>query len=223
MGTQIELQSSDGHTFSAYRADPAGAPKGGVLVIQEIFGVNQHIRAVCDGYAAEGYVAIAPALFDRVEPGKELGYSADDVQAGIEVVSQMKPGNTLRDLQATANALQEAGKVGVVGYCYGGTMAWVSAAKLDGIACASSYYGGGIDRQAALEPRVPVILHFGEHDQAIPKSAIDAVRQAHPDVPIHMYDAGHGFNCDLRDSYDQASAKLARERTLAFFAEHLGR
>ncbi|MDD9933215.1 MAG: dienelactone hydrolase family protein [Myxococcales bacterium] len=222
MGTTIELEAADGHKLSAYRAEPQGAPRGGVLVIQEIFGVNDHIRSVCDGYAQAGYLAIAPALFDRVERGVELGYDEPGIQGGIKVVSQMKPGNTLRDLQAATDALSEAGKVGVVGYCYGGTMAWVSAAKLEGIACAAGYYGGQIDKQVALSPRVPVILHFGERDHAIPMEAVDAVRKAHPDVPVHVYPAGHGFNCDARDSYDAESAKLARERTLELFAKHVG-
>ncbi len=221
MGATIELTPSDGHTLGAYRADPSGTPRGSVLVIQEIFGVNAHIRSVCDGYAKDGYVAIAPALFDRVERGIELGYEPPDVQQGVGFVGRLKPGDTLRDLQATADELLKSGKVGVVGYCYGGLLTWVAAAKLDGIACASSYYGGGIPAQAALVPRVPTILHFGENDTHIPMRDVDKIRAAHPDLPIHVYAAGHGFSCDARASYHAESAKLARERTLALFASHL--
>jgi carboxymethylenebutenolidase len=192
-------------------------------VIQEIFGVNEHIRAVCDDFASEGYCAIAPALFDRVERGIEVGYGPDDVKRGVAVVSQLKPGNTLRDLQATANELANSGKVGVVGYCYGGTMAWVAAAKLDAIACAASYYGGGLSRQLNLAPRVPIILHFGEQDGGIPMSEVDKVRQTFPALPVFVYaQAGHGFNCNLRESYHVESAQLARSRTLELFAEHIG-
>lgn len=222
MGTTIELRANDGHTLAAYRAEPAGTARGGVLVIQEIFGVNPHVRSVCDGYARDGYVAVAPALFDRVERGVELGYGPTDLQKGVGYVGQLKPGNTLRDLQAAADALATAGKVGVVGYCYGGLLTWIAAAKLDRIACASSYYGGGVPSQAGLVPRVPTILHFGERDTYIPMSDVAKLREAHPELPVHVYPADHGFNCDARQSYDEASAKLARERTLTLFRTHIG-
>lgn len=223
MGTLIELTASDGHRFGAYRADhPGNKPRGGVLVIQEIFGVNAHIRSVCDSYAQEGYVAIAPAMFDRVERCVELGYTPDDSKRGIGYVTRMKPGDTRADLQVTANELGKSGKVGVVGYCWGGTQTWIAAAKLDGIACASGYYGGGLATQVELAPRVPTILHFGDKDGHIPLTDVEKVRAARPEVAVYVYPAGHGFNCEARASYDAASAKLARERTLALFAKHLG-
>src|SRR5689334_12830558 len=181
MGTNIELQSSDGHKFSAYVAEPEGKPRGGVLVIQEIFGVNAHIRSVCDGYARDGYRALAPALFDRVERGVELGYDGPAMQRGGGITMQLKPGDTLRDLQAGADELAKSGKVGVVGYCYGGTMVWASVSRLDRIAAGSSYYGGRIAQQLDKPPRVPVILHFGEQDAMIPLTDIDKVRAAFPD------------------------------------------
>ena len=222
MGKTIELTTSDGHELSAYAAEPEGKAHGGVLVIQEIFGVNAHIRSVCDGYARDGYRALAPALFDRVERGVELGYDGPAMQRGGGITMQLKPGDVLRDLQAAADELAKAGKVGVVGYCYGGTMTWAAASRLERVDAASSYYGGRLAQQLDKAPRVPVILHFGEQDAMIPMADIDKVRTAFPDVPIYIYPAGHGFNCDARASYHAESAKLARERTLELFAKHVG-
>ena len=220
MGTQITITSSDGHQFAGYRADPSGPPRGGVLVIQEIFGVNEHIRSVCDGYAADGYVAIAPALFDRVERGVEVGYVGADMQKGVSIVTQLKPGNALKDLQATIDELAKVGKVGVVGYCYGGTMAWAAASMLDRVAAASCYYGGRIALDRA--PRVPTQAHFGETDASIPMATVEALRAAHPNVQFFVYPAGHGFNCEARGAYHEESAKLAKQRTLELFRTHLG-
>jgi carboxymethylenebutenolidase len=222
MGTSIKLDASDGHRFAAYRADPEAKARGGVLVIQEIFGVNEHIRAVCDEYARDGYVAIAPALFDRIEPGVELGYDGESMRRGVEIVMQVKPRDALADMQAVVDELAKAGKVGVVGYCYGGTLAWSAAARLDGVAAASCYYGGQISRQKDVVLKAPVILHFGEQDAMIPLTEIDAVRAVHPDVPIYVYPAGHGFNCDHRGSYSKESAALAKQRTLELFQKHVG-
>jgi carboxymethylenebutenolidase len=222
MGTTIELTTSDGHKLSAYLAEPSGKPRGGVLVIQEIFGVNPHIRSVCDDYAQEGYRALAPALFDRVERGVELGYDGPAMQRGGGITMQLKPGDVLRDLQCAADELAKSGKVGVVGYCYGGTMTWAAACRLEHVAAASSYYGGRVAQQLDKPPRVPVIMHFGEQDAMIPPADIDKVRAAFPDVPIYVYPAGHGFNCDARGSYHAESAKLARQRTLELFAKHVG-
>jgi carboxymethylenebutenolidase len=220
MGTQVTITASDGHQLAGYRADPAGPPRGGVLVIQEIFGVNAHIRSVCDGYAADGYVAIAPALFDRVERGVETGYAGADMQRAVSFVTQLKPGNALKDLQATIDELAKVGKVGVVGYCYGGTMAWAASAMLDRVAAASCYYGGRIARDRA--PRVPTQAHFGETDASIPMSDVEALRAAHPAVQVFVYPAGHGFNCEARGAYDEESAKLAKQRTLELFRAHVG-
>ncbi len=221
MGETIRLRASDGFELSAYRAAPSGTPRGGLVVIQEIFGVNGHIRRVADGYAAEGFVAIAPALFDRIEPGLELGYGQDDIERGRGLKARAPTDAALRDISAARDAAA-AGKVGVVGYCWGGYLSWLSATRLDGFAAAVSYYGGGIGSVAEEMPRCPVLLHFGEKDHAIPLSEVETVRKAHPDLEIHVYPAGHGFNCDERGSYDADSARLARERSLAFLRRHIG-
>ena len=224
MGTTIQLTASDGHQLAAYRADPEGAPKGGVVVIQEIFGVNAHIRAVADGYAAAGYVAIAPAMFDRVKRDVELGYEGDDIGIGRDMAFPMGWETPVLDMGAAVSAAAEAGKVGTVGYCWGGSLSYLSACKLD-IACAVGYYGGQItkilDADPTAKPKVPTMLHFGNNDAGIPLDMVERVRSENPNVPIHMYEAGHGFNCDHRGSYDEASAKTARARTLEFFAEHM--
>ena len=224
MGQMIELTAADGHRLQAYRADPAGAPRAGVVVIQEIFGVNAHIREVADGYAAQGYAAIAPALFDRVRTGVELGYEEGAIAEGRDLAFSMNPDVPVRDVEAAVEAAAAAGKVGVVGYCWGGSLAFLAACKLD-VAAASSYYGGQIvaalEREPELKPAAPVIMHFGEHDAGIPLADVDRIRASFPEVPVHLYDAGHGFNCDHRGSYDEAACRVARERTLAFFAERL--
>lgn len=222
MGDMITITSGDGFEFAAYRALPAGTPKGGVMVIQEIFGVNSHIREVADGYAADGYAAIAPALFDRAERGVELGYQGDDFGRGAGLAfKDLKMPETLADLAATTKVLSEHGKVGAVGYCFGGLLAYLSACNVDGLACSVGYYGGGIAGQLS-QPRIPLILHFGELDSHIPMTDVEKIKAAHPDLPVHTYNADHGFNCDHRESHDAESAKLARSRTLEFFAEHIG-
>lgn len=220
---QRQLTSADGFTLGAYEALPEGTPKGGIVVIQEIFGVNDHIREVTDGYAAEGYAAIAPQIFDRIERGIELGYEEADMNRGIELAFQkLEMPNTLADIQAAIDAASVHGKVGVVGFCFGGLLTWLTACNLSGVAAACCYYGGGIAGQAELTPKCPVMMHFGELDAHIPMSDVEKIRAAQPDVQIFTYDADHGFNCDHRASYNEAAAKLARERTLAFFAEHVG-
>jgi len=223
MGERIEMRADDGFSFGAYRAEPAGTARGAVVVIQEIFGVNQHIREVADGYAAEGYVAIAPQLFDRVEPDIELGYAEPDLSRGIELAFQkLDHADALRDLQAAVNEAGRSGPVGVVGYCFGGLLAWRAACDLDGVAAAVAYYGGGVAREAEREPRCPVMMHFGERDAHIPLEGVEKVRAAQPDLRIYVYPADHGFNCDHRGSYDADSAAEAKSRTVAFFAERLG-
>ena len=225
MGQMIELTASDGHTLAAYRADPAGAPRAGVVVIQEIFGVNAHIREVADDYAAQGYLAIAPALFDRSRPGVELGYDESAIAEGRDLAFAMDPDLPVRDVEAAVKAAASAGKVGAVGYCWGGSLTFLAACKL-GVAAASSYYGGQIvaalEREPGLAPAAPLIMHFGEHDAGIPLDDVDRIRKTFPDAPVYMYDAGHGFNCDHRGSYDESSRRTARQRTLDFFAERLG-
>lgn len=223
MGHRIELRAADGFELGAWESTPVGAPKGAVVVIQEIFGVNGHIREVVDGYAEAGYAAVAPQIFDRAEPNVELGYEEADMGRGIELAFQkLQMPNTLADIQAAIDHASAHGRVGVVGYCFGGLLTWLSACELNGVAAASSYYGGGVAGEAGRSPKCPVIMHFGELDAHIPLSDVDKVKAAQPDVPVYVYAADHGFNCDHRASYDAPSADLARQRTLAFFAEHLG-
>ncbi len=222
MGTMIELVAADGFHLSAYRADAPHAPRGGVVVVQEIFGVNSHIKSVCDGYAADGYLVIAPALFDRCERGVDLGYTPADIARGREIKAKTATDPALLDVTAARDVLAGSGKVGIVGYCWGGYIAWLCAARVGGLACAISYYGGGITDAAAEHPKCPVLAHFGERDSVIPIAAVKRFAAAHPEVEIHIYPADHGFNCDQRASYDPVSASLARERSLRFFRQHIG-
>jgi carboxymethylenebutenolidase len=223
MGETLTLTSEDGHKFAAYRANPSGAPRGGLVVVQEIFGVNQHIRKVADGFAADGYVAIAPALFDRVERGYETGYGPQDIERGRATRGKLSTDQAMMDVKATVKELQKAGlKVGVVGYCFGGTVAWLSATRVDGVSAAVGYYGGGVPDAKDEKAKCPVILHFGETDASIPMEAVEQVKKAQPNVPVYVYPAGHGFVCDERGSYHAESAKTARERTIDFFRKHLG-
>ena len=217
---QETLQAADGHRLAAYRATPAGKPRGALVVVQEIFGVNSHIRAVADGYAADGWLAVAPAMFDRVERGIELGYTPADIERGRELKGGCSNDHALLDIAAAVDTVRSAGKVAVIGYCWGGTLAWLAACRQPGLSAAVSYYGGGIGELVDLTPRCPVLAHFGERDASIPLSVPEALRRAHPEVEIHIYPAGHGFNCDQRGSFDAASAKLARERSLAFLNAH---
>jgi carboxymethylenebutenolidase len=217
----IELTTEDGATIGAYRADPEGKPKAGLVVVQEIFGVNHHIRAVADRYAALGYLAVAPALFDRVERGVELDYTPEGVGKGRSLLGGLSAEQSLTDIAAAAAVAAEAGPVGLVGYCWGGRLAYLAACRLDGVAAAVGYYGGRIVDFLGETPQAPLLLHFGERDAHIPLSEVEAIRAAHPELPIHVYAADHGFNCDERASYDKPSADLALERTLAFFERHL--
>lgn len=221
MGDKVTLTCTDGQQIGAYLARPEGPPRGGVVVLQEIFGANQHIRKVADGYAAQGYLAIAPSLFDRVEPGLELGYTGDDPKKGIETRAKTELSRTLMDIEAAVEAVKSAGKVGVVGYCWGGTLAYACAVNLPGVAAAVGYYGGGVAAMCEQAPKIPTMLHFGETDHSISMADVEKVKMNQPSVPVFVYPAGHGFNCDERASYHQESADLARSRTLAFFAGKL--
>lgn len=220
MPQTIKLTASDGHEFDAYKVEPDGSSRGGVVVVQEIFGVNGHIRSVCDGYASLGYTVVGPALFDRVQPGIELGYEAEDIARGRELKGQVSYDQAVLDVDAAVRSLADAGKVGVVGYCWGGSVAWLAATRL-GVACAVGYYGGQVIDHVDEKPGAPVMLHFGERDASIPMDAVERIRAAHPDVPVHVYAAGHGFNCDHRKDFDAACADVARSRTVEFFARHL--
>ncbi|HEX6243940.1 MAG TPA: dienelactone hydrolase family protein [Polyangiales bacterium] len=217
----IRLRSADGKELSAYRALPARQPKAGIVVIQEIFGVNPHIRRVADGYAEQGYEVLAPALFDRIEPGVEFAYDGDGIAKGRGLIQRLGWDAPLADIGAAAAALASNGKVGVVGYCWGGTLAFLSAARVDGIAAAVGYYGTAISKQLDATPKVPTLLHFGEKDASVPPADIETIRRRQPELSIEVYPADHGFNCDARGSYHAPSAALALERTLAFFARHL--
>jgi carboxymethylenebutenolidase len=222
MGEFTTLMARDGHEFNAWLAAPSGPSRGAVVIAQEIFGVNRHIRAVADSYAAAGYVTIAPCLFDRIRRGIELGYSEPEVQEGRGYRLQIPLANTLVDLTSSINVVKHAGRVSVVGYCWGGTLAYVAACELP-VACAVSYYGGQIKDHLAKSPRRPVMYHFGERDPHIPLADVEKIRAADPHGVFHLYPADHGFNCDERGSYDAASAALARDRTLQFLAAQMER
>jgi carboxymethylenebutenolidase len=222
MGRMIELTASDNRKLSAYRADPAGKPRGGLVVIQEIFGVNSHMKSVADGFAADGYLAIAPALFDRVQSNVDLGYTPEDIGKGREIRAKVTNDMAMKDVEAAVKEASAAGKVGIVGYCWGGFITWLAAAKLPGLAAAVPYYGGGILDNAELEPRVPLMGHFGERDAHIPVQGVKQLAERHRKHQIFIYAADHGFNCDQRGSYDAAAAKQARARTLEFFRQHVG-
>ena len=229
MSQFIDLTSADGFVFPAYVAKPAGKAKGAIVVLQEIFGVNSHIRNVADGYAAQGYLAVAPATFHRAKQGVELGYTADDMGAGSALkaaIESLPAPGVMPDIQAAVDyaAKESGGKVGVVGYCWGGLLSWRSACLVNGLAAAAPYYGGGSTTEAeiARQPKCPVLAHFGEKDHWISLESVEAFKKAHPEVEVHVYAADHGFNCDQRGSYDEPAAKLALQRTLAFFAKHVG-
>ena len=227
MGQFTELKVADGQAIPAYVARPAGQAKGGVVVIQEIFGVNSHIRSVADGYAAKGYLAVAPAIFHRVKPQVDLGYQADDMSAGMafKAATEALPSpGVMQDIQASIELASQAGKVGIVGFCYGGLLTWRAACELQGLSAAVPYYGGGVTTPDEIKrkPMVPVLAHFGDKDQHISVESVEAFKKAHPEVEVHIYSADHGFNCDQRGSFDEPAARLARDRTLEFFAKHLG-
>ncbi len=222
MGRFIELTARDGFRLSAWRADPAGTPRGAIVVAQEIFGVNGHIRDVCEGFAADGYVAIAPALFDRYEPKVDIGYTPPDIATGRALKAQAQLDPALRDIASARDAVAAAGKVAVIGYCWGGYIAWMAASRLPGFACAVPYYGGGILDAPTETFRCPVLAHFGERDGNIPVAGVRELMARRPEAQIFIYAADHGFNCDQRASYDAAAAKLARTRTLLFLQAHVG-
>ncbi len=224
MGEAIRLTADDGFELGAYEAKPEGAPRGGLVVIQEIFGVNAHIRSVADGFAEDGYHVIAPAIFDRAEANAELGYDKDDMQRGVALRNQISTEATILDIRATVAALAASGKVGLVGYCWGGSLAWFTACRVPGVAGTIGYYGGMIAAHLDETPKVPVMLHFGEKDGGIPMSDVDKVRDAVDPamVQIFTYPAGHAFNRDGTPAFNDHSAMLARMRTVKFLREHVG-
>jgi carboxymethylenebutenolidase len=225
----VRLHAADGFELPAYVAHPKGAPKGAIVVVQEIFGVNAHIREVADGYAAQGYLAVAPATFHRAKHGVELGYTADDMQAGMVLktaVDAMPAPGVMADIQAAVDyaAKTSGGKVGIVGYCWGGLLTWRAAEMVTGLSAAVPYYGGGstTHEEIARHPHCPVLSHYAEQDHWIPLDTVEKFKHAHPEVEVHLYPADHGFNCDHRGAYQEESAKLALRRTLAFFTKHVG-
>ena len=223
MGEKLSITSGDGFAFDCYAAGPAGAPKGGILIIQEIFGVNSHIRDVADGYAADGYLAYAPALYDRVEKDFQVEYTPEDIARGRDVRAKLPWEDAVRDMAAAVGALGSAGvgRIGSVGYCWGGSCSFLVATRI-GVGASVCYYGGQIAPFKDEKARNPLMMHFGENDHGIPMGDVEAIRAAQPDAEVHIYPAGHGFNCDRRGDWHEASATLARERTLAFFARHVG-
>jgi carboxymethylenebutenolidase len=220
MAETVKLTAADANKLDAYLARPEGTPKGGLVVCQEIFGVNHHIRAVAEGFASQGFLAVAPALFDRVKPGVELDYTAEGIAEGRALRTALVWEDVMADVAAAIKAAREAGAVGVVGYCWGGSLAWLAACRLE-IAAAVGYYGGQIHEHRQETPRAPVLLHFGAQDELIPPAHVAEIRRLHPTVQIFTYPAGHGFNCDARADFDEDSAGIAGERTFAFLDEHL--
>jgi carboxymethylenebutenolidase len=220
MGEFTTLMARDGHEFQAWLSAPKGTPRGAVVIGQEIFGVNGHIRSVTDEYASHGYLAIAPALLDRARRGVQLGYSAAEIQEGFGYRLQVSNEQALKDIAAATAVVRHAGRVAVVGYCWGGLCAWLAARELP-VACAVSYYGGLIAQNLETVPRKPVMYHFGERDTHIPLAEVEQIRAAHPQGVFHLYPAGHGFNCSERPDYDAASSALALQRSLEFLSAHI--
>ncbi len=219
MGSIIKLTAEDGHQFNAWRAEPAGEPKGGVVVLQEVFGVNDHIREVTDGFAADGYVAVAPAIYDRVSPDVALPYTPEAMTEARSLRDQAGWDGPVMDIRAAVKSLPTP--VGVVGYCWGGSLTFLTACRVEGVSCGVSYYGGQIVPFKDEKPACPLMMHFGDMDASIPMEDIETIRAAQPQAEIHVYHADHGFNCDHRGQFEPDSAKLARERTLAFFSTHM--
>ena len=217
MGRKIKLKAADGFELGAYRADPAGMPRGRVVVIQEIFGVNHHIRSVCDRLASAGYIALAPQVFDRVERNFETGYSESEVAHARTFIPKLDWAKVMMDTEAAIDALKREGSVAVIGFCLGGSVSYLAATKLGGLAAAVCYYGGQIIQHIDKKPRCPVQMHFGALDTHIPMSDVEMMKEKQPQAEIYVYQhAGHGFHCDERGSYDQPSSRIAWERTLGF-------
>ncbi|MGB8363418.1 MAG: dienelactone hydrolase family protein [Rhizomicrobium sp.] len=222
-GKMIAMKMKDGAEIGVYRVEPTGARHGGLVLIQEIFGVTDHIKELCDGYAADGYEVLAPSLYDREAPGFQASYSPEDIQKAIKIARADHAFDlSIADSQMCIDALKSKGPVFMTGYCYGGSVTWAAACRCDGLAAASGYYGSIIVQMAEWQPKCPTILHFGKHDHGIPMEAVEKVQKLHPDVNIYVYDAGHGFNSDRRTDYNEECAKLARQRTLDLFRANGG-
>ena len=224
MGTMTKMKMSDGAEIGVYHVEPKSARRGGLVVIQEIFGVNEHIRDVCEDYAKDGYEVLSPALYDREAPGFETGYTPDDIQKAIKIARGEHPFDlSIKDTQTCIDALKGKGAVFITGFCYGGTVTWAAACKCDGLAAASGYYGGQIAQMNDLQPKCPTILHFGQNDHGIPLSDVEKIRGSHPDVTVYVYEGcGHGFNSDRRTDYNDEAHKLGMKRTLELFGANGG-
>jgi len=222
MGQHVKLTTTDAHTLGSYRADPAGQPKGGLVVVQEIFGVNHHIRAVCDRLAALGYTAIAPAVFDRFVRDFECGYTPDEIAHARGYLGNLNFDHMMHDMTAAKNELKGVGPIGVIGFCMGGTAAFLAACRIPGIAAAVSYYGGMIGKFADEKPKCPLQMHFGEKDEGIPLATVEEIKKKQPQAETYIYPgAPHGFYCDERASYRQDAADLAWSRTQEFLKKHM--
>jgi carboxymethylenebutenolidase len=217
----ITLTAADGHMLSAWEARPASPPKAGLVLVQEAFGVNAHMREVAERFAGLGYHVVVPAMYDRYERGFEVGYGEPEIARGIAMLRGLDWDKALLDIDAARAAVRAVTmKVGIVGYCFGGSMAWLSACRLsfDAAVC---YYGSRIPAHAGETPRCPLIAHFGRLDKGIPLEGVEQVAAAHAQIPIYLYDAGHGFSCDRRPAFDRAAHDLAWRRTTEFFAAKL--
>ncbi len=222
-GQMIKMKMGDGAEIGVYHVEPKGARRGGLVLIQEIFGITEHIKQCCDGYADEGYEVLGPALFDREAPGLQASFAPDELQHAIKVARELHPFElSIKDTQICIDALKGKGKVFITGYCYGGSVVWAAACRCDGLAAASGFYGSLIPALAGEKPKCPTILHFGRHDMGIPMEGVEKVIAAHPDVPVYIYEAGHGFNSDRQEHYNEEAAKLAKQRTLELFRAHGG-
>ena len=223
-GKMEKMKMSDGAEIGVYRVSPKGTRRGGLVLIQEIFGVTEHIMELCDGYASEGYEVLGPAIYDREAPGFQATYSPEDIQKAIKIARADHPFDlSVKDTQTCIDALKSKGPVFITGYCYGGSVTWAAAGRCTGLAAASGYYGGNIGQMNDLNPKCPTILHFGRKDGGIPMETVEKIKAAHPDVKVYVYDeAGHGFNSDRRTDYHEPSAKLGRQRTLELFRAHGG-
>ena len=222
MGELIKTIASDEHTFDAYLAQPQGMPRGGIVLIHEIFGVDTHIKNVADNYAREGYLVGVPALFDRFTSNIELGYASDEFLRGQALKAKIGNHLPLKDIAATLNLVSSSGKVGLIGYGWGGTLAWLASCKVNGLACASAYYGEGIGVLSYLRPKCPVIFHFGDMDHSVPAEEIVTIKTNQPSCSVYVYPANHGFDSKQRKSFEPTSSRIAEERTLKHLDKHLG-
>jgi carboxymethylenebutenolidase len=224
MGERIKITAKDGFELNAYRARPEGTPRGGVVVIQEVWGLNSWIRSVVDRFAAHGFLAVAPAMFDRVDYGYESeNYGQDQFVIIGEMMKKFDHATALTDVKAAVDTAAEGGKVGITGYCFGGAVSWRAANKGLGLSAASGYYGGGVPNYIELAPSIPLEMHYGDNDKGIPLEQVEQLKARYPEVGIHVYAAGHGFcNSDRPSSFDEAACKKASARTLDFFRKHLG-